>query len=219
VTVRIPYPYNSSPDGERREIGVDINSAETADVHCSIATAVVGYDNYFRDTQYISPHRVSTVEGFAIKQTTIAPVSFIGFAGGNADQVVRIILTRFDAADDEQSEGLQCDYSGAVMLQGAPILDSEQNEAISEAYPVKWTGPGLKSVDVPLVELGATGVSRVDVVLSYVIDEGPLAPCANWLDIGVQVIDQSSGETRTNQMRRIPPHTPNWSHPVADDPD
>jgi hypothetical protein len=217
LTVPIPYPDDSSPDGERREISVEIDPAETADRHCKIATAVVGYDNDFQGTQYISPHRISKIDSFTIRQTVV-PVSFIGFAGGNASQIVKAVLTRFDAAEDELSYGRQCEYSGALMVQGMPILDSDQNEAIREAYPIKWTGPGFKSVEVPLAELGATDNTRIDVVLSYVVDEGPLAPCANWLDIGVQVIDRFTGETRSNQMRRIPAHTPEWSNPRVGDP-
>ncbi|MGD8843268.1 MAG: hypothetical protein PVJ83_07315 [Gammaproteobacteria bacterium] len=217
LTVPIPYPYSSSRYGERREIRVDINPAETADRRCNIATAVVGYDNDFQGTQYISPHRVAKIDSFAIKQA-IVPVSFIGFAGGNADQVVKVVLTRFDAAEDELLEGRQCDYSGVLMVQGVPILDSEQNEAVSKAYPIKWTGPGFKAVEVPLAELGATNFTRIDLVLSYVVDEGPLAQCANWLDIGVQVIDALTGETRSNQMRRIPAHTPEWGNPNLADP-
>jgi hypothetical protein len=217
LTVPIPYPYYSNPDGERREISVDINPAETADRRCSIATAVVGYDNDFQSTQYISPHRVTKIDSFAIKQAVV-PVSFIGFAGGNSNQIVKVVLTRFDPAEDELLEGRQCDYSGVLMVQGVPIVDSEHNEAVSEAYPIKWTGPGFKAVEVPLDELGATNVTRIDLVLSYVVDEGPLALCANWLDIGVQVIDELTGETRSNQMRRIPAHTPEWSYPSVGDP-
>jgi len=217
LSIPIPYPVHISPDGLRREISVEINPDETSDPRCSIAMAVVGYDSEFQDTQYASPHRVNKIDSFVIKQA-IVPTSFVGFAGGNAQQVARVIFTRFDATEEELLQGRQCDYSGSLLVQGVPILDSDPNEAASQAIPVQFAGPGFKSVDVRFADLGATGNIRVDVVLSFVVDSGPLAKCANWLDIGVQIIDPDTGATRSSEMTRIPAHTPEWSYPDVGDP-
>jgi hypothetical protein len=217
LSIPIPYPFDVSPDGLRREVSVEINPDETSERRCSIATAVVGYDSDSQGTQYASHHRVTKIDRFVDKQP-IAPASFVGFAGGNAHQVARVVFTRFDATEEELSQGRQCEYSGALLVQGVPILDSDPNEAASRAYPVKFTGPGFKSVDVRFAELGATDDTRVDLVLSYVVDSGPLAQCANWLDIGVQVVDPDTGATRSNQNTRIPAHTPEWSDLNAGDP-
>lgn len=217
LSVPIPYPVAGSADGPRREIDVEINPDETSDLRCSIAMAVVGYDTDTEATQYASSHRVTKIDSFGIKQA-IVPRSFLGFAGGNGSQVARVILTRFDAAEEEILEGRNCDYSGALLVQGMPIIDADHNETHREAYPVQFVGPGFKSVDVPLARFGATDDERVDVVLSYVVDSGPLAPCGNRLDINVQVVDPGTGATHTNETTRIPAHTPEWSNPASGDP-
>lgn len=217
LAVPIPYPFHISPDGLRREISIEIDPDEISDPRCRIASAAVGYDSDSQGTQYASAHRVNRIDSFSIKQA-IASASFIGFAGGNAHQVARVVLTRFDAAEEELLRGRQCDYSGALLVQGVPIIHSEPNEAAGAAYPVQFGGPGFTSVEVPFVDLGATADTRVDVVLSYVVNDGPLAECANWLDIGVQVVDRGTGATRSTGMSRIPAHTPEWRDPGMGDP-
>jgi hypothetical protein len=152
LSIPIPYPFDGSPDGLRREVSVEINPDETSE-RCSIAAAVVGYDSDFQGTQYASHHRVTKIDRFVIRQP-IAPASFVGFAGGNAHQVARVVFTRFDPTDEELSQGRQCEYSGALLVQGVPILDSDPNEAASRAYPVKFTGPRFQVGRRPVCRIG-----------------------------------------------------------------
>jgi hypothetical protein len=216
LAVPIPHPLHPAPDGMRREISVEISPDETSDRRCSIATAVVGYDSDFQSTQYLSPHRVSQIDRFDVEES-ILPL-LVGFTGGNARQVAKIVFTRFDAAPEELLQGRNCEYSGVLLVQGVPVLDADQNEAVEETYPVELMGSDPVFVEIPFVELGASENRRVDAVLRYAVASGPLAECANWLDIGVQIVDRDTSETRSNQMMRIPAHTPEWSFQRVGDP-
>lgn len=215
LSVPIPHPLDPGREGTRRELSVEINPGETADSSCRIAAAVVGYDGDSQATRYASPHQVTRIDRFAM--SPVSPESFVGFAGGNADQAAKVVFTRFDASDEERLQGRQCDYSGVLLVQGVPILDSDHNEA-GQIHPVEFADSDPVFVEIPFVDLGAKGDVRVDAALWYVAGSGPLAQCANRLDIGVQVVDAESGETHSNQTTRIPAHTPEWTDANVRDP-
>ncbi len=218
VSIPIPYPYSTAnAEASRREISVEIEADDASDKHCEIAVAVMGYDNADKATQYVSGHRVTKIDSLSVKQKVVSG-KFLGYVGGNAKQAAKVIFTRFDGPEQAAEHGQRCDYSGVLHVQGVPVIDGDLNETSEQSYPINFEGPAPVFVDIAFSTLGATDNTRVERSLTYAMRLKAIAACSNWLDIGVQIINSGSGETRSNEMIRIPAHTPDWTDQNRHDP-
>jgi hypothetical protein len=201
-SVAVAIPPVSTP--ERREVRVDINPAEDATGPCPLMVSAAGYDKVSEATEYyldivgparwyqseVPPDGTSSPNGPA---PTFAHT--LGFAGGNAAQSLRVVgSTPEDTARQNPGIGVQCDYSGTLLIERVPLLGKEPDNVVRRSYPVQLQ-QGRVILDTDFSEFGARPGTRVDVVARYEFNV-PLnvGACADF-DLTMQVIDRETGET------------------------
>lgn len=170
---------------------------------CGVIVEMLGYD---RGSEATEVHVDRYVLG--VERTFHDPVGAgadlpLGFAGGNAAQHVRVILAQGFKISENQSPfpKAACSLSGELVARTVPVAGEDALAALSleQAWPLKWQGPpdqAVAVVEVPLADLGASSVRRVDALFSLRLKGRPPAACLMQLQGTLQIVD-ADGRART----------------------
>jgi len=208
LAVPIPPPAGIS---ERREVRVEIEPSTHSSGPCPLMVSAVGYDSTSQATEYSVDVTGGRRNDSGARQGLPVRLLPLGFAGGNADQFLRFVLTLNDGAGERDiGPGLVCDLSGMLRLQSVPEPGSGGLSVVERAYPVRLQ-QGRVVLDADFSEFGAGPESRVDVVAYYALND-PASPqaCAGAANLTLQVIDGTTGKTSTERKYAIGTYRPQF---------
>jgi len=202
-SVAVPIPPETSTT-QRREVRVEIDAAEDSSSPCPLMISAVGYDQDSEATEYYLDvvgqsrwYKSEVAPNGSPSSGDMGPVfgRTLGFAGGNGDQSLRVVGSTSENTDRENlGLGVHCDFSGTLLIEGVPLLDTEPVNVVQRAYPVRLQ-QGRVILDSDFSEFGADAITRVDILARYEFNV-PLkvGVCADF-DLTMQVIDRQTGET------------------------
>jgi hypothetical protein len=210
-SLAVPIP---PPDGipGRREVRVEIEPNTHSSGPCPLMVSAVGYDSTSQATEYAVDVTGAQRDEFGAHQGSPERLLPLGFAGGNAHQFLRFVLTLNEGAGERDiGPGPVCDPSGMLHLQRVPGPGSGERGAVLESdYPVRLQH-GRVVLDKDFSELGAGLESRVDVVVYYALNApAALQACAGAANLTLQVIDGRTGKTNTEQKYAIGTYRPQF---------
>ena len=204
VAIDIPPPDNSAPGArvvpsQIRVLIIGFEADDAASGSCPLLVQAFGYDSDSGATEVlIDRFTIGAEKTFAVP-TAIRSSVPLGFVGGAADQIARLILF------SNNNNGLpadHCQLTGEVIAQVVPRLADDPDDQIrsfEKSWPIKWQGPTTKSVaivDISFDELDLSADPRVDSLLSLRFDHPLPAACLKCLTGSVQISNNQTGATQ-----------------------